>query len=411
MKVRKMLLMLLLSVVMIFSINTQADELTYEQLKEQCDPWMIQGSEIYPTPTKDFSDSVNEVTKIGGAYAMMDKYGAIIYQDILSWGTTPQAAAGLCGNIMAEGQYGSDTLQSWIAWSDFRRSDYNTSGTGLGLVQFTFWSIQNGLFKYSDLRGKDWTDLSTQLDYMLYLFRDSPSKLDWDTFIACTDVNEAADTILRWENPNVFNYDDRRKYANEAYDKFNGLEPSAYGTRRPEGMDLVNASGNNSNTNNSTTTILDENNLTGMPEASQLKDKQENIDLPDSNSLSMEENYYTSVIRGNRELEKSVSLLDLVRRITAFIGLVLISYALVFIICIYIDKVNVWVDVSFLRIVTFGCIRLQTDMEKRTPRGYISIKKAKFVGIIIVVFGFIILSGAASRGISNVMYEISQKFM
>ena len=78
MKVRKMLLMLLLSVIMIFSINTQADELTYEQLKEQCDPWMVQGSEKYPTPTKDFSDSVNEVTKIGGAYAMKDKYGAII---------------------------------------------------------------------------------------------------------------------------------------------------------------------------------------------------------------------------------------------------------------------------------------------------------------------------------------------
>lgn len=181
----------------------------------------------------------------------------------------------------------------------------------------------------------------------------------------------------------------------------NGNEPSTMGT----------GSGNVSGDAQQNNGFIGEDNLVGMPENSHLLDNQTQIILPTGNDLSVGERYTSSQIKENIEFKKSVDILNILRSLICFIGLMIIVYGMVFLLCTQIDAINTWVDISFLSIITFGKVKLQTVPSKITPKGYTTLKRARFVSIILMIAGLVVVSGAVTRGITKVLYELSDKFV
>ena len=148
-----------------------------------------------------------------------------------------------------------------------------------------------------------------------------------------------------------------------------------------------------------------------MSEGSHLLDNQSQIVLPTGNDLSVGEKYTSSQIKENIEFKKSVNILNILRNLICFIGLMIIVYGIVYLLCTQMDAINTWIDISFLGIITFGKVKLQTVPSKITPKGYTTLKKARFVSIILMIAGLIIVSGAVTKGITKVLYELSDKFV
>ena len=166
------------------------------------------------------------------------------------------------------------------------------------------------------------------------------------------------------------------------------------------------ASGDNSNS------FIGESALVGMPDSSVLGNDREDVQLANRDDLSIEESNNLVSIKDNLDIKNSTTALDLARKISVFIGLLLMVYAILLILAITIDMINMWVDVSITRILTFGLIRVQTSPDEPiTPKGYISPRKLRIVAIVIFLIGGVIISGGMFRVTSKLMWWITKKFV
>jgi len=88
-----------------------------------------------------------------------------IYTKLIDGGLTPTAAAGIVANIKAESEFNPKLEQEG-------------GGPGRGLVQWEKGGRFNddpiNLVDYAAKRGKKWTDLNTQIDFILYELHNHP---------------------------------------------------------------------------------------------------------------------------------------------------------------------------------------------------------------------------------------------
>lgn len=169
---------------------------------------------------------------------------------------------------------------------------------------------------------------------------------------------------------------------------------------------------NGSSSSDNSSSFVDESALVGMPDSSVLGNDREDVQLANRDDLSIEESNNLVSIKDNLDIKNSTTALDLARKISVFIGLLLMVYAILLILAITIDMVNMWVDVSITRILTFGLIRVQTSPDEPiTPKGYISPRKLRIVAIVIFLIGGVIISGGMFRVTSKLMWWITKKFV
>lgn len=169
---------------------------------------------------------------------------------------------------------------------------------------------------------------------------------------------------------------------------------------------------NGSSSSGNSSSFIDESALVGMPDSSVLGNDREDVQLANRDDLSIEESNNLVSIKDNLDIKNSTTALDLARKISIFIGLLLMIYAILLILAITIDMINMWVDVSITRILTFGLIRVQTSPDEPvTPKGYISPRKLRIVAIVIFLIGGVIISGGMFRVTSKLMWWITKKFV
>jgi hypothetical protein len=169
---------------------------------------------------------------------------------------------------------------------------------------------------------------------------------------------------------------------------------------------------NGSSSSGNSSSFVDESALVGMPDSSVLGNDREDVQLANRDDLSIEESNNLVSIKDNLDIKNSTTALDLARKISVFIGLLLMVYAILLILAITIDMINMWVDVSITRILTFGLIRVQTSPDEPiTPKGYISPRKLRIVAIVIFLIGGVIISGGMFRVTSKLMWWITKKFV
>ena len=149
-----------------------------------------------------------------------------VYQYFTSNGFSPAATAGIMGNIWRESNFKPDAIED------------SGNGPAAGLFQWMSWSDKNGRWKamsdHAASKGKDWTDLQSQLEYALsemggsenWAWKNYSSKTgisSFDEFKKMTDPQDAANAFMvSFERPaaSTSAIDKRKAHAIEYYEKY-----------------------------------------------------------------------------------------------------------------------------------------------------------------------------------------------
>lgn len=193
----------------------------------------ITGSVCFLLAYAVLNTAVTTVGTIATVNTSGDSYNGELYGDsteeqvwffFLSNGFTKEATAGIMGNMQGESEIDPTSIQY-------------PSQAAAGICQWQYYSKQSGrwlkLKKYAEKKGKEWTDLQSQLEFLLAEMQGEDSttvsKLKeycggYEEFKALTDVDKAAEIFLNsFERPRNRDATLRQKYAREIYEKYKDL--------------------------------------------------------------------------------------------------------------------------------------------------------------------------------------------
>lgn len=152
-------------------------------------------------------------------------------------------------------------------------------------------------------------------------------------------------------------------------------------------------------------TIVTEWDLRGMPHRSNLLTGQSGLELPTVEDLSTSETYSVSAIRNNIELSKKVVTYDNARIALVFLGICLITYAMLLLMALMLDRTNAFFDVSFIALLSGGSMRFSDESGATREKGYVSTGRVLAVVVVIGLIGMLLISG----GVLPLMMELVYK--
>lgn len=333
-------------------------------------------------------DAPHEVNLYYRDPEMVAKLQKTIWAEMRTWGLTEAGCAGVLGNMMAESGCDPTRTQSDRAWENCTVFPATRGNTGLGLTQWTFYTRQQSLFELADSMGKQWTDLGVQLAMLK-----NELSSGYDILYSSDDVNDCADYFLTvYEKPANLNYSTRRQLANTVYSQLQGTEPKEYnGSSSSEDNSSVE---DTEVTEEQISAIVKERDLVGMSGlTSSVLSNQEQVELATRAGLSISEQYSVVTIGQDVALAKQALTLDNARIAVVFVGLVFVFYAVLLLLAMLLDKVNTFVEISFVKLVTFGFLQFTEDEELKASRGYASVGKMITVIVVTLVIGCLLISG------------------
>lgn len=167
--------------------------------------------------------------------------GEKIWNGLISAGYTPNGAAGIMGNLRAESGLNpinlQDTYEGSLGYNDasytaavdsgkYPANKFINDAAGYGLAQWTYWTRKKKMLEKAKAEGKSVGDLGFQLNLLVDELKNSYTSVDNIARNPKASINEVSDTMLvDFENPAVKNYNDRRKFAQEAYAAYGGIAP------------------------------------------------------------------------------------------------------------------------------------------------------------------------------------------
>lgn len=125
-----------------------------------------------------------------------------------------------------------------------------------------------------------------------------------------------------------------------------------------------------------------------------IMEQQETIVLPDQNYLNQDEKSVVAEIKNNTSVGKK-DLLSIFSLISKFIGLLIFVYIMLLITATILDKVNVWVDISLVKVLTFGRCELckdDADLVSGNIKSVLTIKQIAIRVLVLFVIGLVLLS-------------------
>lgn len=169
-------------------------------------------------------------------------------------GYTAEGTAGVMGNFQAESGLNPENVQDGFGWSDsdytkqvdngsYSKERFQSDQMGYGLAQWTWWELKRDLYDFAKQRGTSIGNLDTQLNFAYNTIATTGSL---ESILKSTnDVSAASDAVLtQYERPAVYNYDTRRSYSYDFYNRYSGYTASydsaggsLYGINEPTATD------------------------------------------------------------------------------------------------------------------------------------------------------------------------------
>lgn len=327
-----------------------------------------------------------------------------LYQEFKSWGMTDAGASGVIGNMMAESGCDYTRTQSNVPWSSFVKGQ-----TGLGLTQWTYYTRQDELFAVADSLGKQWNTLEVQATQLKNELCEGGGYYIEELFTS-NDVNTCSDLFLsRYENPAVYNTTTRRQLSQQVYDSLNGTEAYSF---LENGLSDGSNNNNNSPDESHVEAIKSEWELVGMENLkSKLAELQTDIQLKSRNDLSLSEGYSTQVIGDNIALANQANVLTTARVAVVFIGLCMVFYSVALLLAYMFDRVNSFVDISLVKIATFGYLEYTDEDLGERQVGKASSGRLIFLACSLMVIGCLFVSGGVIPFIMQIVFNLLEKFL
>lgn len=329
----------------------------------------------------------------------LEKLRKTIYQELLSWGMTPQAAAGVLGNIICESAADPTRTQSNVSWDKFR-----WGGTGLGLIQWTYWSLQANLFNNAHEMGRSWTDLSVQFKAMKDYFGPGTGA-SWlyedQGLTAYTIAGKFMDT---YEKPAARHYDIRGNTAVAMFNKYSGLPPESYNGSGDYDSFM---SGSSSAIN---LQMMADWELEGMYAHSGLAENQLAIRLPEAITNYNEKNNITQIgqdIAVRNEFDSWATA----RSAIVFIGMLMVVYAIFLVLAMVFDNVNNFIDLSCVSLFTFGALQYAKNEDNPSKvKGFVSTTRMIVIASVVAAIGVLCVSGGVFSYLLKAVYWVFSLF-
>lgn len=153
--------------------------------------------------------------------------------------------------------------------------------------------------------------------------------------------------------------------------------------------------------------------LEGMPSKSKLTGNQSDIELADRSGLGLAEVYTVDKIGDDITMKNKALTFDKARILISFIGLVLIMYSVLMFVAMIFDKANTFIEFSMVSFLTLGKLKYSAyeNDSRINKKGSSNTSKLLISTVVILIVGMVIVSGAIWNGMSNIVYEFSQKFL
>ena len=132
-------------------------------------------------------------------------------------------------------------------------------------------------------------------------------------------------------------------------------------------------------------------------------------DVGNRNSLTQAELNNIQAIKDTKDADK-LSLFEVVKTVISFLGFALIVYAVLLFLAYIFDRVNSFLNISLVSMLTLGHIKVaqrddmsELDDEMKKKKGYVTMAKLFIIIAIIVILGSLMVSGYLSYLIYSIM--------
>ena len=365
-----------------------------------------------------------------------------IYQEMRFWGMSANGAAAALGNIRGESGGDPSACENGIPWTDFwsKSGDhqyYFVGNKGIGLIQWTWYTIKFDLLNIAHDMDVQWMDMGCQLECLKYIAGPKYKELPCANGVGIEETEDMGKFYLKdgeagtawrgnvysselemlaamWcaliEKPAVQNYIERAERGREALEDwgFKDLEPKSYdGTVNP--VDKNKDDGESSGDGYSIPTEWE---LVGMPAESGIVSDLNMVGLVNRNSLSTSEAYNMVQIKTDMDAQNYYNRWVSVRVWFAFLGLMLLSYALVLAMCLVFDVNNNFFNFSLVNTITLGKVNYSKTIEKVEDEGtYVGTRRVIISILVLAVVGCLLLSGGVVPQMIRIIYRITSKFV
>ena len=152
--------------------------------------------------------------------------------------------------------------------------------------------------------------------------------------------------------------------------------------------------------------ITPEEDLVGMSELQKhLYDEAKLPELSTRDNLSIGEQYSLAVAGEDISLQKKAISWDKARVAVVFVGIWLVFYGVLLILALLFDKVNNFIEISLISVITFGLLKYSDEV--RGVKGYASTGKIVFCSVVVTLVGMLLISG----GVLSFMYSVMVRIM
>lgn len=152
--------------------------------------------------------------------------------------------------------------------------------------------------------------------------------------------------------------------------------------------------------------VLSEWDLVGMSELgeSKINKAQEGIELQDDSSLGITENYKVKTLGSSISTNRVEKLFENLRVAVVFTGLCLIFYCVLLFMGTIFDRVNQFVEISIIGILTLGKLTYTDEAYAKGSSGYVTGARMSKLIIVTLIFGLFLVSGGIFSVLSRVYF-------
>lgn len=169
----------------------------------------------------------------------------------------------------------------------------------------------------------------------------------------------------------------------------------------------LDVSSSGSSSGNGSSSLVSEDKLDGMSGlTAKLSDNANSFLLPDNSSLTGRENTVIFIMRSNMKMSTQERLITWVRVFIVFMGILMFLYIVILFVAYCFDIVNVFFDISLLKLVTFGKISYDSDVDKNK----MCLRRLLKYSIVLFCVGSLLVSGGVYVWVQDI-YNVIRNFM
>ena len=167
------------------------------------------------------------------------------------------------------------------------------------------------------------------------------------------------------------------------------------------------------NTDSTGNSILPEEfELVGMSKfESSIADNAQAVEMAQKGDLNIKEQHSLSNIGYDLSIQKRALSIDNARIAVVFIGICLIFYGVLLGLCTLFDRMNNFIDISLVKIVSFGLLTYSEEDHTKGKKGYANSGRIVFVISVVTIVGCLLVSGGVLPFMMDIINSIIDKFI